>query len=102
MGTLVTTPLYVERNATKPFTYLQESSLFGVGAEPTRSMVTRILINANEVRGVFKYDKYLKPYSEVKTFDTVDGIKLLHWGQSQVSGSMRRCRLGIMRPASRS
>ncbi len=80
VGTLVTTPLYVERNATKPFTYLQESSLFGVGAEPTRSMVTRILINANEVRGVFKYDKYLKPYSEVKTFDTVDGIKLLHWG----------------------
>ena len=80
VGTLVTTPLYVERNATKPFTYLQESSLFGVGAEPTRGMVTRILINANEVRGVFKYDKYLKPYSEVKTFDTVDGIKLLHWG----------------------
>lgn len=80
VGTLVTTPLYVERNATKPFTYLQESSLFGAGAEPTRGMVTRILINANEVRGVFKYDKYLKPYSEVKTFDTVDGIKLLHWG----------------------
>ena len=80
VGTLVTTPLYVERNATKPFTYLQESSLFGVGAEPTRGMVTRILINANEVRDVFKYDKYLKPYSEVKTFDTVDGIKLLHWG----------------------
>ncbi|MBF1266420.1 MAG: hypothetical protein HXN04_01285 [Porphyromonadaceae bacterium] len=80
VGTLVTTPLYVERNATKPFTYLQESSLFGRDAEPTRGMVTRILINANEVRGVFKYDKYLKPYSEVKTFDTVDGIKLLHWG----------------------
>ena len=80
VGNIVTTPLYVERNATKPFTYLQESSLFGVGAEPTRGMVTRILINANEVRGVFKYDKYLKPYSEVKTFDTVDGIKLLHWG----------------------
>lgn len=80
VGTLVTTPLYVERNATKPFTYLQESSLFGAGAEPTRGMVTRILINANEVRGVFKYDKYLKPYSEVKTFDTVEGIKLLHWG----------------------
>lgn len=80
VGTLVTTPLYVERNATKPFTYLQESSLFGVGAEPTRGMVTRILINANEVRDVFKNDKYLKPYSEVKTFATVEGIKLLHWG----------------------
>ena len=80
VGTLVTTPLYVERNATKPFTYLQESSLFGRDAEPTRGMVTRILINANEVRDVFKDDKYLKPYSEVKTFATVDGIKLLHWG----------------------
>ena len=80
VGTLVTTPLYVERNATKPFTYLQESSLFGVGAEPTRGMVTRILINANEVRGVFKDDKYLKPYSEVKNFATATGIKLLHWG----------------------
>lgn len=80
VGTLVTTPLYVERNATKPFTYLQESSLFGRGAEPTRGMVTRILINANEVRDVFKDDKYLKPYSEVKTFGTADGIKLVHWG----------------------
>lgn len=80
VGNIVTTPLYVERNATKPFTYLQESRLFGSGAEPTRGMVTRILINANEVRDVFKNNKYLKPYSEVKTFGTADGIKLVHWG----------------------
>ena len=80
VGTLVTTPLYVERNATKPFTYLQESSLFGVGAEPTRGMVTRILINANEVRGVFNNKKYLKPYSEVKSFPISEGINLVHWG----------------------
>ena len=81
VGNVVTTPLYVEpNNATKPFTYLQESSLFGVGAEPTRGMVTRILINANEVRNVFKDDKYLKPYSEVKSFGSAEGIKLVHWG----------------------
>ncbi len=81
VGNVVTTPLYVEPNNTaKPFTYLQESSLFGVGAEPTRSMVTRILINANEVRNVFKDDKYLKPYSEVKSFGSAEGIKLVHWG----------------------
>ena len=81
VGNVVTTPLYVEPNNTaKPFTYLQESSLFGVGAEPTRGMVTRILINANEVRNVFKDDKYLKPYSEVKSFGSAEGIKLVHWG----------------------
>ena len=81
VGNVVTTPLYVEpNNATKPFTYLQEPALFGVGAEPTRGMVTRILINANEVRNVFKDDKYLKPYSEVKSFGSADGIKLVHWG----------------------
>lgn len=81
VGNVVTTPLYVEpNNATKPFTYLQEPALFGVGAEPTRSMVTRILINANEVRNVFKDDKYLKPYSEVKSFGSAEGIKLVHWG----------------------
>ena len=80
VGTLVTTPLYVERNATKPFTYLQESSLFGVGAEPTRGMVTRILINAKTVQGVLEKDAYLEPYSTVKTLDTADGIKLVHWG----------------------
>ena len=81
VGNVVTTPLYVEpNNATKPFTYLQEPALFGVGAEPTRGMVTRILINANEVRNVFKDDKYLKPYSEVKSFGSAEGIKLVHWG----------------------
>ena len=81
VGNIVTTPLYVEpNNATKPFTYLQESSLFGVGAEPTRGMVTRILINAKTVQDVMKKDAYLKPYSEVKTLDTADGIKLVHWG----------------------
>ena len=81
VGNIVTTPLYVEpNNATKPFTYLQESSLFGVGAEPTRGMVTRILINAKTVQGVMEKDAYLKPYSEVKTLDTADGIKLVHWG----------------------
>ena len=81
VGNIVTTPLYVEpNNAAKPFTYLQESSLFGVGAEPTRGMVTRILINANEVRGVFNNKKYLKPYSEVKSFPISEGINLVHWG----------------------
>ena len=81
VGSVVTTPLYVEpNNAAKPFTYLQESSLFGVGAEPTRGMVTRILINANEVRGVFNNKKYLKPYSEVKSFPISEGINLVHWG----------------------
>ena len=81
VGNVITTPLYVEpNNATKPFTYLQEPALFGVGAEPTRGMVTRILINANEVRNVFKDDKYLKPYSEVKSFGSAEGIKLVHWG----------------------
>ena len=81
VGNVVTTPLYVEpNNATKPFTYLQEPALFGVGAEPTRGMVTRILINANEVRNVFKDDKYLEPYSEVKSFGSAEGIKLVHWG----------------------
>ena len=81
VGNVITTPLYVEpNNATKPFTYLQEPALFGVGAEPTRGMVTRILINANEVRNVFKNDKYLKPYSEVKSFGSAEGIKLVHWG----------------------
>ena len=79
-GNIVTTPLYVERKAAKPFTYLQESSLFGVGAEPTRSMVSRVLINANEVRGVLEKDAYLKPYSTVETLDKVEGINLLHWG----------------------
>lgn len=81
VGNVVTTPLYVEpNNATKPFTYLQEPALFGVGAEPTRSMVTRILINANEVQDVLKKDAYLEPYSTVKTLKTVEGIKLVHWG----------------------
>ena len=81
VGNIVTTPLYVEpNNATKPFTYLQESSLFGVGAEPTRGMVTRILINAKTVQGVLEKDAYLEPYSTVKTLDTADGIKLVHWG----------------------
>ena len=81
VGNIVTTPLYVEpNNTTKPFTYLQESSLFGVGVEPTRGMVTRILINANEVRNVYKDDKYLKPYSEVKDFPISEGINLVHWG----------------------
>ena len=81
VGNIVTTPLYVEpNNTTKPFTYLQESSLFGVGVEPTRGMVTRILINANEVRNVYKDDKYLKPYSEVKSFPISEGINLVHWG----------------------
>ena len=81
VGNVVTTPLYVEPNNTaKPFTYLQESSLFGVGAEPTRGMVTRILINANTVQDVLKKDAYLEPYSTVKTLDTADGIKLVHWG----------------------
>ena len=81
VGNVVTTPLYVEpNNVAKPFTYLQESSLFGVGAEPTRSMVTRILINANEVQDVLKKDAYLKPYSTVKTLKSVEGIKLVHWG----------------------
>ena len=81
VGNVITTPLYVEpNNATKPFTYLQEPALFGVGAEPTRGMVTRILINANEVRNVFKDDKYLEPYSEVKSFGSAEGIKLVHWG----------------------
>ena len=81
VGNIVTTPLYVEpNNTTKPFTYLQESSLFGVGVEPTRGMVTRILINANEVRNVYKNHKYLKPYSEVKDFPTSEGINLVHWG----------------------
>ena len=81
VGNIVTTPLCVEpNNAAKPFTYLQESSLFGVGAEPTRGMVTRILINANEVRGVFNNKKYLKPYSEVKSFPISEGINLVHWG----------------------
>ena len=81
VGNIVATPLYVEpNNAAKPFTYLQESSLFGVGAEPTRGMVTRILINANEVRGVFNNKKYLKPYSEVKSFPISEGINLVHWG----------------------
>ena len=79
-GNIVTTPLYVERKAAKPFTYLQESSLFGVGAEPTRSMVSRVLINANEVRGVLEKDAYLKPYSTVETLSKVEGINLLHWG----------------------
>ena len=27
-----------------------------------------------------KKDAYLKPYTEVKTLDTADGIKLVHWG----------------------
>jgi len=81
VGNVVTTPLYVEpNNATKPFTYLQEPALFGVGAEPTRSMVTRILINANEVQDVLKKDAYLEPNSTVKTLKTVEGIKLVHWG----------------------
>lgn len=81
VGNVVTTPLYVEpNNATKPFTYLQEPALFGVGAEPTRGMVTRILINANEVQDVLKKDAYLEPYSTVKTLKTVEGIKLVHWG----------------------
>ena len=81
VGNIVTTPLYVEpNNATKPFTYLQESSLFGVGAEPTRGMVTRILINANTVQGVLEKDAYLEPYSTVKTLKTAEGIKLVHWG----------------------
>ena len=80
VGNIVTTPLYVQRNATKPFTYVQEPDLFGRGAEPTRSMVTRILINANEVRGVFNNKKYLKPYSEVKSFPISEGINLVHWG----------------------
>ena len=81
VGNVVTTPLYVEpNNATKPFTYLQEPALFGVGAEPTRSMVTRILINANEVQDVLRKDAYLEPYSTVKTLKTVEGIKLVHWG----------------------
>ena len=81
VGNVVTTPLYVEpNNATKPFTYLQEPALFDVGAEPTRSMVTRILINANEVQDVLKKDAYLEPYSTVKTLKTVEGIKLVHWG----------------------
>ncbi len=81
VGNIVTTPLYVEpNNTTKPFTYLQEPALFGVGVEPTRGMVTRILINANEVRNVYKDDKYLKPYSEVKSFPISEGINLVHWG----------------------
>ena len=82
VGNLVTTPLYVSDNATKPFIYIQESALFGndaTGLAITRGMVTRVLINANVMDGVSEAE-LLKSYSEMKDKKTVPGIQLQHWG----------------------
>ena len=68
VGNLMTTPIYVSGNATKPFIYMQESALFAddaTGHAITRGMVTRALINANVMTELLEPD-LLKNYSLVK------------------------------------
>ena len=82
VGNLMTTPIYVSGNATKPFIYMQESALFAddaTGHAITRGMVTRALINANVMTELLEPD-LLKNYSLVKDKATADGIQLSHWG----------------------
>ena len=82
MGNLMTTPIYVSGNATKPFIYMQEAALFAndaTGRAITRGMVTRALINANVMTELLEPD-LLKNYSVMKGNATASGIQMSHWG----------------------
>lgn len=83
VGNLMTTPIYVSGNATKPFIYMQESALFAddaaTGRAITRGMVTRALINANTMAELLEPD-LLKNYSVMKGNATASGIQMSHWG----------------------
>ena len=82
IGNLMTTPIYVSGNATKPFIYMQEAALFAndaTGRAITRGMVTRALINANTMAELLEPD-LLKNYSVMKGNATASGIQMSHWG----------------------
>ena len=82
IGNLMTTPIYVSGNATKPFIYMQEAALFAndaTGRAITRGMVTRALINANTMAELLEPD-LLKSYSVMKGNATASGIQMSHWG----------------------
>ena len=82
IGNLMTTPIYVSGNATKPFIYMQEAALFAndaTGRAITRGMVTRALINANVMTELLEPD-LLKNYSVMKGNATASGIQMSHWG----------------------
>lgn len=84
-GNVMTTPLLVTRGAARPFTYIQEGGSFFANAEATRDLVTRVLLNAKTMNNISE-SLVLQPYASVVSHATNQGIQLLHWGQSMVSG----------------
>ena len=64
---------------------LRVGGSFFNNAEATRDLVTRVLLNAKTMNSISE-SLVLQPYVTVASHATNQGIQLLHWGQSMVSG----------------